>query len=166
VEANLEKKALTPEEDHMLELVAGVLYGAASDTVRRIYNKANDHCKTKKHIQSTSLLHSFFLHMILNPDIQARAQAEIDARIGQDRLPTLRDREYLPYVEALSKEVLRLSIILPGAIPHKVRQDDVHEGYFIPKDAVVIPNVWSVLLLPSQYARLRGLWRYCQLHAP
>lgn len=45
--------------------------------------------------------------MVLNPDVQARAQAEIDAVCGHDRLPGFEDRELLPYVEAIIKEVLR-----------------------------------------------------------
>jgi len=31
------------------------------------------------------------------------------------------------------------------AVPHRLIQDDIHEGYFIPKGALVIPNVWYVL---------------------
>ena len=45
--------------------------------------------------------------MTLNPEIQRKAQKEIENVIGNDRLPTLADRENLPYVEALMKEVLR-----------------------------------------------------------
>ncbi len=45
--------------------------------------------------------------MILFPDIQARAQAELDAVVGTDRLPTFDDRKSLPYIEALMREVLR-----------------------------------------------------------
>lgn len=46
--------------------------------------------------------------MTLHPKEQRRSQAEIDEVIGSDRLPTLRDREHLPYTKALLTEVQRL----------------------------------------------------------
>lgn len=51
--------------------------------------------------------------MTLHPEAQRKAQAEIDAIIGPDRLPSLADREDLPYVEALVKEVYRLNPVGP-----------------------------------------------------
>lgn len=54
-----------------------------------------------------SAIYSFFLAMTLHPEWQCKAQKEIDEVIGNDRLPTLADRENLPYVDALMKEVLR-----------------------------------------------------------
>lgn len=45
--------------------------------------------------------------MLLYPDTQRAAQDELDRVVGQNRLPTLEDRESLPYVTALTKEVLR-----------------------------------------------------------
>lgn len=40
-------------------------------------------------------------------DVQRRAQAEIDAIMGNDRLPTIKDRESLQYVNGLVTELLR-----------------------------------------------------------
>lgn len=82
------------------------------------------------------------MYMTLHPDVQANAQAEIDSVIGNDRLPTLSDRPDLPYVEALVKELIRCNLVLPLGMPHRVREDDVHDGCFIPKDTLVIPNIW------------------------
>ena len=48
-----------------------------------------------------------FLAMILFPEVQKKAQAELDAIIGPERLPTLSDRQSLPYMEALVKEIHR-----------------------------------------------------------
>ncbi|KAG9126871.1 hypothetical protein FRC07_001619 [Ceratobasidium sp. 392] len=50
---------------------------------------------------------TLFAAMVLHPDIQARAQAEIDALLGVERLPEMTDRESLPYVCCIVKEVLR-----------------------------------------------------------
>lgn len=56
--------------------------------------------------------------MVLNPHIQTRAQAQIDDVIGFSdnagvRLPTFEDRERLPYVNAIVKEVLRWNPSVP-----------------------------------------------------
>ena len=45
--------------------------------------------------------------MLLNPDVQRRAQKEIDSVVGDLRLPCLEDWNNLPYVNALTLEVLR-----------------------------------------------------------
>ena len=45
--------------------------------------------------------------MMLYPDVQKRAQAEIDRVIGDGRFPSLGDREQLPFIEAIVKEVFR-----------------------------------------------------------
>ena len=45
--------------------------------------------------------------MALNPEVLKKAQDEIDEVIGYDRLPTLQDRDVLPYVHALCKETSR-----------------------------------------------------------
>jgi cytochrome P450 len=51
--------------------------------------------------------------MTLFPEVQKKAQAEIDAVVGNDRLPSFSDRSQLPYVEALAKEVLRWNVVAP-----------------------------------------------------
>jgi phospholipid N-methyltransferase len=43
--------------------------------------------------------------MVLNPEVQKRAQEEIDAVVGGDRLPNFDDRPSLPYIEAVFREV-------------------------------------------------------------
>lgn len=54
-----------------------------------------------------------FLALTLFPEAQKKAQAEIDAVIGSDRLPNFSDRDSLPYVEAFAKEVLRWNAVVP-----------------------------------------------------
>ena len=51
--------------------------------------------------------------MLLHPDVQQRAQEEIDRVLGSDRLPLLKDRESLPYLEAVMLECLRWHPIAP-----------------------------------------------------
>lgn len=51
--------------------------------------------------------------MAMFPEAQAKAQAEIDAVIGKDRLPDFGDYEFLPYVVATVKECMRWQLVLP-----------------------------------------------------
>jgi cytochrome P450 len=56
---------------------------------------------------------SLFLALVLYPDVQKRAQAELDSVIARDRLPTFEDRPRLPYINALCKELLRWQMVAP-----------------------------------------------------
>lgn len=50
---------------------------------------------------------TFFACMFLNPEVQARAQKEIDDVVGRERLPGLIDRGVLPYIDCIMKETMR-----------------------------------------------------------
>ena len=80
--------------------------------------------------------------MALFPEAQRKAQEEIDRVVGTDRLPTFEDRENLPYVDALVKEALRWHPVVPMGVPHVTTEDDIYEGYFIPKGSILLPNIW------------------------
>lgn len=51
--------------------------------------------------------------MVLHPEIQARAQAELDSVLGGTRLPEPSDRDSLPYVNCVLREVLRWRTVGP-----------------------------------------------------
>jgi cytochrome P450 len=51
--------------------------------------------------------------MVLYPEVQKLAQAEIDTLVGQDRFPTFKDRDNLPYIGALIQELLRWAPVAP-----------------------------------------------------
>ena len=55
----------------------------------------------------------FLIAMVLHPEVQAKAQADIDRVIGKDRLPDFNDRPALPYVEAVLRETLRWHPVAP-----------------------------------------------------
>lgn len=51
--------------------------------------------------------------MAMYPNVQRRAQAEIDAVIGLNRLPNFDDRQSLPYINAIVKETMRWHLVIP-----------------------------------------------------
>jgi hypothetical protein len=55
--------------------------------------------------------------MVLFPEVQSKAQAELDAVVGSGRLPSFDDRDSLPYINAVRKELLRWHSVTPlGAV--------------------------------------------------
>ncbi|KIJ46528.1 hypothetical protein M422DRAFT_134348, partial [Sphaerobolus stellatus SS14] len=82
---------------------------------------------------TVSSVHSFFLAMTLYPDVQAKAQAELDRVVGNDRLPTFSDRENLPYINACVKEVFRWNTALPLGVAHMNSVADEYNGHIIPE---------------------------------
>ncbi|KAL1752871.1 cytochrome P450 [Schizophyllum commune] len=120
-----EKKEITPEEEFDLKWSAASLHSGGADT-------------------TVGSIHALFRFMAINSAVQARAQAELDTVVGPDRLPTMADRPRLPYVNALALEVLRSHVVAPTGVPHRVTEDDVYEGYFIPKGSLVLANLWCV----------------------
>ena len=51
--------------------------------------------------------------MALHPDVLQRAQEELDRVVGRARLPNFHDRENLPFVNAIVKEVIRWEAVIP-----------------------------------------------------
>ena len=83
------------------------------------------------------------LAMVAFPQVQRKAQAELDAVVGRTRLPTFADAPNLPYVRAIVKEVLRWRPPVPLGMPHKSTEDDWYEGMFIPRGATCVANIWQ-----------------------
>ncbi|ETN38214.1 uncharacterized protein HMPREF1541_06245 [Cyphellophora europaea CBS 101466] len=101
---------------------------------------------------TVSSMSTFFLLMTLHPEIQHVAQKELDSVLGDARLPAFTDRPNLPCTEALIKEVFRFHPVAPIDFPHVNTQDDEYEGYSIPKDSLILANIWAMLHDPAVYA--------------
>lgn len=80
----------------------------------------------------------FIVAMIMFPDIQKKAQKEIDCIIGGGRLPQYSDQKSLPYIQAVVREVIRWKPIVPLGLAHANDEDDTYRGYYIPKGKCVI----------------------------
>ena len=108
--------------------------------------------------------------MALYPEVQKKAQAEIDAVVGPDRLPEFEDRPSLPYINAVIKEMMRWNLVTPlgeslsyGAIPgtiltsseafpHMATNDDEYDGYYIPKGTIIFGNGWRVRTITPTFS--------------
>ncbi|KAI0278780.1 cytochrome P450 [Russula aff. rugulosa BPL654] len=143
------KNALVSDDQQEEVVVAalGSLYKGEA-----LYSFINLHGTYIASFQPTiSSINTLFLVLVLFPQVQTRAQAELDLLIGRDRLPTFDDRPRLPYIEALCKELTRWFVVAPMGLSHLSRRDDFYNGLFIPKGATVMANAWAILHDPEAY---------------
>lgn len=91
-----EKHALPPNQ---LKFIGGALMEGASDT-------------------SSSLILTIVQAMIHYPEVQRKAQAEIDQVVGAGRSPEWSDLERLPYINMIVKEGHRWRPVAPLCFPH------------------------------------------------
>ncbi|EJD42046.1 cytochrome P450 [Auricularia subglabra TFB-10046 SS5] len=117
-----------PVPEEVIKNCTGIAYIAGADT-------------------TLATLRSFVLAMVRSPDIQRKAQAELDRVLPVDRLPSLADRsaQRLPYLEAVLRETYRKYPPVPLGIPHQSTQEEVYDGMRLPRGAVLIANAWAML---------------------
>ncbi|KZT61301.1 cytochrome P450 [Calocera cornea HHB12733] len=130
--SDLLEKNPAPSQEVLIRWLAGSLFAAGADT-------------------TVGALASFTLAMTKYPSAQRAAQAELDALVGGERLPTFADLdpERAPYLHALVKEVLRWGIIVPMGFPHRFSSPeheayDEYLGYRIPANTLLMPNAWAM----------------------
>ncbi|KAJ4490596.1 cytochrome P450 [Lentinula aciculospora] len=128
----VEDQNLSPDQEFEIKWSSASLYSGGADT-------------------TVSAIYSFFKAMSMYPEVQAKAQAELDAVVGNDRLPSFEDRDHLPYIQAVTLEALRWHSVVPTSVPHRVTEDNVFKGYFIPKGALVMANLWQMNHDPEVY---------------
>ncbi|KAF4609943.1 hypothetical protein D9613_010304 [Agrocybe pediades] len=133
VSAALEdEKLLTEDQIRDIKFAASSMYGGGADT-------------------TVSSEYAFYLAMVLFPEVQKKAQAELDAVVGNGRLPSLNDQLHLPYINAIVKEVLRWNSVAPTGVPHTAIEDGYIGGYFIPKNSIILANLWNMMHDPEVY---------------
>lgn len=108
--------------EHDIKAACAIAYFAGADTI-------------------VATLLSFVMAMVLWPECQKKAQAELDRVLG-NRLPEFVDRESLPCVEAVIRETYRLYPAGTLGIPHAVDEEDEYNGYFIRRGSTILVNVW------------------------
>ncbi|KAK3688655.1 cytochrome P450 [Podospora appendiculata] len=110
---------------NQLDFIGGVLMEGGSDTV------------------STMML-VIIQALALNPDIQKRAQAEIDSVCPDSASPTWAHYAQLPYITMIIKKAIRWRRVTPLAFPHALSQDDIVDNKFLPAGTTVLLNVWGL----------------------
>jgi hypothetical protein len=118
-------------------LVTFVIRSSSTKPLRLAHSHSSGGTET-----SGTTLTWWVLAMIIHPEIQRRAQDELDAVVGRSRAPTFADAPNLPYIQALVKESLRWRPPVPLGVPHTTIKDDWYEGMFTPKGTMCMVNLW------------------------
>ncbi|XP_026055469.1 cytochrome P450 2B4-like isoform X2 [Carassius auratus] len=84
------------------------------------------------------------IYLIQNPDVQERCHEEIVRVLGYDRLPSMDDRDKLPYTYATVHEIQRCANIVPFGVAHETTQPTKLRGYDIPKGTVIMTNLAAI----------------------
>ena len=124
--------SLDAEVEHAIKYSAASMYTGGADT-------------------SISTMAAFFLAMSTFPDLQRKAQEEIDKVVGNSRLATAGDREKLPYINAVVEEAQRWHPTTPIGLLHAAEEDDAIDGVRIPIRAYIVPATWWFTRDPMTY---------------
>ncbi|RVW42177.1 Cytochrome P450 78A5 [Vitis vinifera] len=91
------------------------------------------------------LLEWILARMVLHPEIQSKAQSEIDAMVGNSRPVSDSDIPNLPYVQSIVKESLRVHPPGPLLSWARLATDDVHIGdTLVPAGTTAMVNMWAI----------------------
>jgi len=102
---------------------------------------------------TTNTLRWIILYMALHPEIQTRLQNELDEVIPDRRLPSIDDRDSMPYAEACYMEALRLSSFANIGLPHTASSTVKLDKYVIPKDTMLFACLESCHKDPKYWER-------------
>lgn len=89
--------------------------------------------------------------MALYPDVQQKAQEELDRVVGSERLPDFGDYDELVYIRAITLEAMRWMVVIPIDLPHRLVQGDEYRGFFLPKGTIVNAVRTSLLSPTTMY---------------
>ena len=82
--------------------------------------------------------------LLNNPEVLAKAQTEIDTKIGQSRLLEESDLANLPYLHCIINETHRMypqAALLP---PHESSEDCTVGGFNVPRGTMLLVNAWDI----------------------
>ncbi|CAN8328315.1 unnamed protein product [Cochlearia groenlandica] len=83
-------------------------------------------------------------NLLNHPEILKKARAEIDDKIGLDRLINEPDIINLPYLQNIVSETFRLYPALPLLPAHMSSSDCKVAGYDMPRGTLLLANIWAM----------------------
>ncbi|EFI27854.1 O-methylsterigmatocystin oxidoreductase [Coprinopsis cinerea okayama7 len=98
--------------DDLARNVATIAHIAGTDTVR-LRLPLEGYALAADMLQSMGTALAFLNFIAMHPDVQRKAQRELDDVVGQGRLPGFSDRDNLVYIEAILRESLRVHQTFP-----------------------------------------------------
>ncbi|XP_042507198.1 cytochrome P450 81Q32-like [Macadamia integrifolia] len=96
--------------------------------------------------------------LLNNPKALKKAQAEIDAKVGQGRLLDESDLANLPYLLCIINETLRMYPAAPLLVPHESSKECIVEGFTVPRDTMLLVNMWAIQNDPKSWVEPTKFW--------
>ncbi|KAK9131417.1 hypothetical protein Sjap_011904 [Stephania japonica] len=93
---------------------------------------------------STVTLEWAISELMKKSKILKKAQEELDKVIGKERWVEEKDMQNLPYIQAITKETMRMHPVAPLLVPRVARKDLKISDYDIPVGTQVRVNVWAI----------------------
>ena len=112
------------QDVNIMSQLNGLIVGGVSTTARGLY--------------------AFINVLIHHQDVMRKMHEELDAVVGKRTTVTAEDRENMPYTKAVLYELLRYTTINPNLLPHATTQDTELAGSKIPKNTLVVANLWTM----------------------
>lgn len=91
--------------------------------------------------------------LLQRPEVLKRAQEELDAVVGRERVLEESDLPNLKYLEAIVKETLRLYPAGPLLLPHMAKCACTVGGFHVPANTRLFVNVWAIHRDPAVWER-------------
>ena len=92
----------------------------------------------------TNTLTWSIIYLLHYPDVMEKVQEEIYRVLGDNGIPSMMEKQKMPYVEATIMEIQRVADIVPLGIPHSVLEEVEFRGYTIPKGTTMMSNLYAV----------------------
>ena len=118
-------KPLDNGDEEIVKMISADVFGAGLETVSNALSWA-------------------MAYIVNSPNIQQSLHRELDSAVGRLRLPTIQDKPNMPLLQATVLEILRITSLVPLALPHQTSEETKLCGYTIPKATLVIVNLWAV----------------------
>ncbi|RXW13378.1 hypothetical protein EST38_g12477 [Candolleomyces aberdarensis] len=90
-------------------------------------------------LQTVSAIASCILGFLEHPEVLKKAQTQVDSVVEPGCLPGFEHESSLPYITAITSEVLRWRDVVP------IETEDEYKGYRLPAGATIVPNAWAML---------------------
>ncbi|KAG5613020.1 hypothetical protein H5410_024301 [Solanum commersonii] len=95
--------------------------------------------------ETTSMTIQWAMRLLLaHPEAFHKLRAEIDSKVGNERLLNESDFTNLPYLQCVINETLRLYPPVPLLLPHYSLEDCTIGGYDVPKHTILMVNAWAI----------------------
>ena len=135
---DLNVEDISAREIHEMALLLSDLQAAGFDTV------------------ATTLSWSM-LYLVQYPAITKRCRHEITTLVGGKDL-SIEHESFLPYYVATIYDILRLSSVAPLGVPHATIQDVTLREFEIPRNSVILTNIWAVNHNPEEWEKPNELY--------